>query len=282
MAKKAKQRKQQAAKAAAQQKEAQKKETVQILEEPKPVEDVKLDPVVETIEEPAQPPIVLEPTASTKVATTESLSVDAWFAAQRRDLEAVTARMHGSPLPKPSNATADTPPSMKDWAKEHQTQSKKDSLFAASFGAKKKAPKTAVNASTTELGFDKWLERRRAELSNISGVVDEASKNKVTTEEWRAKLDKASQETLSTWRKTTAKPSIAVPDYGSSKFLKEHNAEAEKSLRALNQSLAKVKEASDSHKHRLQANELSIEEVQWTKLNNLSSNFADRMAGAVA
>ena len=202
-----------------------------------------------------------------------AVSVDSWFAAQRRDLECISKRMHGSPMVK-ADPTG-TPPSMKDWAKEHQPEvpAKKQSLLAASFGAKTKAPPKATQTSTTERDFDMWIERRRAELSTIAGGVDQAAAVPVSVEQWRAKLDAASEETLAKW-KATATEDTATIGTGS---LREASKVANQSLKELNFSLNQMQLASDNHQQALKQNELSIEHVQWNKLNNLTTNMSDRI-----
>ena len=95
----------------------------------------------------------------------------------------------------------------------------------------------------------------------------------VSVEQWRAKLDAASEETLAKW-KATATEDTATIGTGS---LREASKVANQSLKELNFSLNQMQLASDNHQQALKQNELSIEHVQWNKLNNLTTNMSDRI-----
>jgi len=80
------------------------------------------------------------------------MSVDAWFNAERRDLDQISARMAGSPMARPANSPAKgsvgTPESTKQWASDQKSLGK--NLLEASLGHKKVAVPSKQSCTTAE------------------------------------------------------------------------------------------------------------------------------------
>jgi len=259
------------------------KETAPVVKETAPVVKETAPVVKETAPVVKETPAVVAPAPKSPVApkveeasdndlpASMTSSLDAWFKTQQRDLQNITGRMQGSPVRENApKAAGGTPQSLKDWVSENKVQ---EEVIAKKNQAKSKE---ADQSSTSIGGFDMWLERQRKELSGITERLEEASQAPMSTEDWRKKLDEASNKTLEQWRTKSEVTQVKAKDESIMNMMRT----SDKSVRELERSLHNMSAKSESHQSLLKQNDLLTEELQYTKLNNLSNNMEDRLYAA--
>lgn len=216
-------------------------------------------------EEPRTPERPGNSSAEQQEGAFASSSLDAWFKSQQRDLHTIMERSDGTPVKQPSQGDngQSTPQSMKDWESANRCES-------ITTVDNKKAPE-----STTTEGFDLWMERQRKELQAMTNTVEQARGAPLEIDTWKAELAAKSNKTLDEWRKKTLQedPKGSKLTNSSQEALRANSYAAEESIRELQRSLMSVTTKSESHKEQMDRDHMMVEEVQFTKLHNLSARM---------